>query len=1298
MKRKKWLSVLLAMVMVIAMMPMTVFAAEDDGTFKDSNGIRYLITGENTVSVVSDTDDSFLGDQGIGKGQATYKGEITIPATVTDGDNTYTVTEIGGMTFYWTDITKITIPSSVTRIDSLAFYNCHSLTEIIIPDSGLLEIGNNAFESCDKLSSFSLPSTVTTIGTAAFGDCRELKSLHIPAGVTDGLVKALVGNTLYPYLENVTIEEGSPYEIEDGVLYRGTEAHLYVGPDTDVVLREGTTKIADDQYNSFSGIMGAFAQTYDLKSITIPEGVTSIPANAFNSAVNLESVTLPDGLQEIGTRAFYNTGLLSIELPDSVETIGSSAFQGTIHMTSAKLPSNLKSMGEGAFCDAYVLESIVIPEGVTEIPAEAFAGCIALKSITLPNGLTTIGNYAFDLTTRVGSDYINPSPQLEYINIPSTVTSLGENFLGGLKADGETLLISQVADPGVFTEAALAGISGDRVNAPTIYYPAEAKDAYTGENSPLKDLLPPDEATEGKQDYTLELPESAQVKAGESLALTVVSELPDGAVLNFNSENSDIAAVNNGTITGVAAGTTTITASILLNGVVLASDECKVTVVSDIVYLNGTSGNDTNSGADADNAVKTLEKALEMVADDGTIYVCGEVTIASDLVISDVSIKRADGYNGKMLTLQGTTNAPITVTMENVTIDGNKENVPESNHLVNVSYDANLIMKDGTVLQNNGYTALLVSYGSGESRKPGHVVMEGGQITGNTAPEYVNGGGIHIQGNFEMTGGEISENQAAYGGGIHIDGGTVSFSGGEIKGNTATIQGGGVSVVRGSFTMEGTASITGNTSIYHGAGVYIDNGSSSGDSIFEMKSGVISGNSIQQNGYVGAGIFGQNNSYGSRDVIIRISGGEISGQEGDSRLITLYSERTAYPNLELSGSPDIKGGVFLWDGAYKDGFKLHVTGAFNPAAPITIERQNTISGIIAVEYAQGVTPNKDDFTSYNLTNLLTLQGQTLMWTEANAVRFYDEDGTEFTDNGHGVLPGELIDAVKVPTLTKTGYTLMGWYEDGAEEPWDFGTDMVQKDTELYARWSLNVPDVDVKADVNNPHEGTSAILTATPSHDLANLTYTYQWYKDGTPLTGETGNQLTVSETGRYTVKVVASDGSKISAEAESAPVEITVDGHVYVPVMTKPTCTEQGYTTHTCEICGDSYVDSYIEPTGHSFAAWVSDANNHWKECESCGIKADEAAHTFAWVTDREATATEAGSRHEECTVCGYEKAAVEIPATGTSAGGGQTGDTTSPQTGDDSNLALWIVVMLAAGAALTGTAVYSRKRKYSR
>ncbi len=112
----------------------------------------------------------------------------------------------------------------------------------------------------------------------------------------------------------------------------------------------------------------------------------------------------------------------------------------------------------------------------------------------------------------------------------------------------------------------------------------------------------------------------------------------------------------------------------------------------------------------------------------------------------------------------------------------------------------------------------------------------------------------------------------------------------------------------------------------------------------------------------------------------------------------------------------------------------------------------------------------------------------------------------------------------------------------------------------------------------------------------------------------------------------------------------------------------------------------------------WSSDEANHWNTCK-CGEKLNKSAHTFEWVIDKGATASEAGSKHEECTVCGYEKAAVVIPATDTNKpSGDQTGDTTSPETGDDSNIALWIAVILAAGAALTGTAVYNRKRKYNK
>lgn len=112
----------------------------------------------------------------------------------------------------------------------------------------------------------------------------------------------------------------------------------------------------------------------------------------------------------------------------------------------------------------------------------------------------------------------------------------------------------------------------------------------------------------------------------------------------------------------------------------------------------------------------------------------------------------------------------------------------------------------------------------------------------------------------------------------------------------------------------------------------------------------------------------------------------------------------------------------------------------------------------------------------------------------------------------------------------------------------------------------------------------------------------------------------------------------------------------------------------------------------------WCADEDSHWNECTICGEKLNEAAHIFKWVTDKKATSEEAGTKHEECTVCGYDKAAEKIPATGTTDKTTKddpgNGKADSPQTGDNDNIALWIAFMLAAGTALTGSVLYNRKK----
>lgn len=129
----------------------------------------------------------------------------------------------------------------------------------------------------------------------------------------------------------------------------------------------------------------------------------------------------------------------------------------------------------------------------------------------------------------------------------------------------------------------------------------------------------------------------------------------------------------------------------------------------------------------------------------------------------------------------------------------------------------------------------------------------------------------------------------------------------------------------------------------------------------------------------------------------------------------------------------------------------------------------------------------------------------------------------------------------------------------------------------------------------------------------------------------------------------------------------------------------------------------------------WKYDETNHWHECED-GEKANITAHNFKWIIDKEATATEKGSKHEECTVCGYKKAAVDIPVTdfrnssddqpnkpintasSESSSADQTNkpiNTASPKTGNTDYMILWIVLLFASGGVfITATAV-DRKKK---
>ena len=166
-------------------------------------------------------------------------------------------------------------------------------------------------------------------------------------------------------------------------------------------------------------------------------------------------------------------------------------------------------------------------------------------------------------------------------------------------------------------------------------------------------------------------------------------------------------------------------------------------------------------------------------------------------------------------------------------------------------------------------------------------------------------------------------------------------------------------------------------------------------------------------------------------------------------------------------------------------------------------------------------------------------------------------------------------------------------------------------------------------------------------------------------------------------------------------------------------TATEKGSKHEECTVCGykKAAVDiPKIDSHNHNYGTeWKYDETNHWHECED-GNKADITAHTFKQIIDKEATTAEKGSKHEECTVCGYKKTAVDIPAIGfgsssddqpnkpintasyENSSADQTNkpiNTASPKTGNTNNMILWIVLLVIGGGAfITATAV-DRKKK---
>ena len=244
-------------------------------------------------------------------------------------------------------------------------------------------ICNSAFWNCRSLSEIVIPSSVTSIGDWAFSFCASLIYISIPKSVI-----CLNGNPFAKW--NGKLECLSPnFVFEDDILFNKDKSRIISFRNQNIksyVIPSSVTSIGK----------GAFSFCDSLSEIVIPSSVTSIGDLAFSCCRSLSEIVIPSSVTSIGVGAFSGCDSLSeIVIPSSVTSIGDSAYSYCRSLSEIVIPSSVTSIGVGAFSGCDSLSEIVIPSSVTSIGDSAFSYCYSLSEIVIPSSVTSIGDSAF---------------------------------------------------------------------------------------------------------------------------------------------------------------------------------------------------------------------------------------------------------------------------------------------------------------------------------------------------------------------------------------------------------------------------------------------------------------------------------------------------------------------------------------------------------------------------------------------------------------------------------------------------------------------------------------------------------------------------------------------------------------------------------------------------------------------------------------------------------------------------------------------------------------------------------------
>ena len=353
------------------------------------------------------------------------------------------ITELGDRTFYaYKKVLKsITLPNTLEYIGASVFSDCTALTEIKLPNTSLTGIGNSAFGGCTGIKHFHIPSSVHYTPdinaiqyniTNSFSGCMGIESITVDWMNTyyrceDGIlytldksaiifVYDLNGTTLTIPKTVINIQSSAldtcteieRFECEEGsVYYTAADGVLYANTDQGKMLVMAPKKLAG--------------------KLVVPDDVTIVRQNAFNSCTLLTEVQLPSSLTKIEGATFrFCSSLAKINIPESVSYIGQRAFEGCSSLPEVlTITKSVKYIGEYAFNGCTSLKFIYIEPDSVEIASAKIvfpydAVLICPKSRVNKDG-ETVNSTAVEHAIQYGRKYI----VRDYLNNSAT---LGKDF------------------------------------------------------------------------------------------------------------------------------------------------------------------------------------------------------------------------------------------------------------------------------------------------------------------------------------------------------------------------------------------------------------------------------------------------------------------------------------------------------------------------------------------------------------------------------------------------------------------------------------------------------------------------------------------------------------------------------------------------------------------------------------------------------------------------------------------------------------------------------------------------------